>query len=179
MKEEKQYDEFGLVIRPNRSQLKREREPIKQFAQELLKLPNRQYPLLPINETLQSALIEGKRLTGNALARHLSYLTRLIDEQGFETIQKAHEHINHPFINNQAKTKKVQQEMKRLIQQDEKIIGDLMEKYLDFDVQYVRQLVRETIKEQKANPDNQKMGKHQRQLQQYLSGLALNQNDDE
>ena len=78
---EKQYDEEGRVIRENRSQAKREREHIKTFARELLKLPAHQYPLLPIDETLQAALVEGKRLSGNALSRHLNYLTRLLDEQ--------------------------------------------------------------------------------------------------
>ena len=48
---------------------------LKIFARELLKLPAHQYPLLPIDETLQAALVEGKRLSGNALSRHLNYLT--------------------------------------------------------------------------------------------------------
>ena len=74
---EKQYDEEGRVIRENRSQAKREREHIKTFARELLKLPAHQYPLLPIDETLQAALVEGKRLSGNALSRHLNYLTEI------------------------------------------------------------------------------------------------------
>ena len=69
---EKHYDEEGRVIRENRSQAKREREHIKIFARELLKLPAHQYPLLPVDETLQAALVEGKRLTGNALSRQLA-----------------------------------------------------------------------------------------------------------
>jgi len=115
---EKQYDEEGRVIRENRSQAKREREHIKTFARELLKLPAHQYPLLPIDETLQAALVEGKRLSGNALSRHLNYLTRLLDEQDYESIRTAHEHVNHPYLHSPGKQQRIRAEMERLLAGD-------------------------------------------------------------
>ena len=180
---EKHYDEEGRVIRENRSQAKREREHIKIFARELLKLPAHQYPLLPIDETLQAALIEGKRLSGNALSRHLNYLTRLLDEQGYEEILAAHEHVNHPYLHSPGKQQRIQGEIARLLAGDADIYGELLGRYADLDLQHLRQLVREAQKllaaataevddDATAAPNNAP-NKYQRRLQKYLQGLAL------
>lgn len=176
---EKQYDEEGRVIRANRSQLKRERAEIKAFAQTLLQLPARQYPLLPINETLQDALIEGKRLTGNALKRHLGYLTRLIEEQDEANIRAAHERVNHAFSHSADKMRRIQWEIKRLHEQDAAIFTELLQRYDALDVQYVRQLLRESLKlehkqaEALAADGKTSPNKYRQQLQTYLSQLNL------
>ena len=177
-KSEKQYDEEGRVIRPNRSQLKREREQIKQFAAELLRLPAGQFGLLPVDERLQEALREGQRLSGNARACHFIFLTRLIDEQGFEAIRTAHEHINHPFLNDPGKTRRIQREMERLLAGDPNIFNELLERYEELDIQYLRQLQREHHKQFKPElGENQLFSKQQRQLQKYLAGLRLRPHD--
>jgi len=177
---EKQYDEEGRVIRENRSQAKREREHIKTFARELLKLPAHQYPLLPIDETLQAALVEGKRLSGNALSRHLNYLTRLLDEQGYEEILAAHEHVNHPYLRSPGKQQRIQGEIARLLANDADIYGELLGPSAELDLQHVRHLVREAQKllaaaaasaEENAAPAAP--NKYQRRLQKYLQSLAL------
>ena len=177
--QEKQYDELGRVIRSNRSEEKRQREEIKAFAQELLNLPSGQYALLPITETLQAALIEGKRLQGNAFKRHLNYLTRLLDEHNLDEVQHAHEHINHPYMNDGAKMQRIQREIERLASDDPDIVAELFARYTDPDLQHIRQLTREMKKyreaQAKLDPEqrDRKPGKHQRQLQKYLQTLAL------
>ncbi|EHM50502.1 ribosome biogenesis factor YjgA [Cardiobacterium valvarum] len=172
---EKQYDEEGRVIRANRSQAKREREPIKAFAGELLKLPAHQYPLLPIDDTLIAALREGKRLSGNALSRHLNYLTRLLDEQDYPAILAAHEHINHPYLHSSGKQQRIRREIERLLADDAGVYGELLGRYADLDVQHVRQLVREAKKQRAADDADTPLppNKYQRRLQKYLQGLAL------
>ncbi|UJF25338.1 DUF615 domain-containing protein [Suttonella sp. R2A3] len=182
---EKEYDEFGRVIRVNRSEEKRRRDAIKTFAQELLTLPSAQYALLPISHTLQAALAEGKRLTGNALKRHLNYLTRLLDEHDFEAVQQAHQHVNHPFLNTGAKIQRIQNEIERLVAEDDEIIGELFARYADLDIQHIRQLTRGVQKyraEQAALAEearDRSPGKHYRQLQKYFQNLALINPEDE
>lgn len=192
----KEYDEEGRVIRENRSAIKRERDSIRTFAEELLKLPSHQYPLLPISEALIAALKEGKRLTGNALRRHLNYLVRLLDEHDLEKLQQMHEHINHPYLHDPQKNRRIQQEIDRLLANDSNIYGELFTHYADLDMQYVRQMVREAQKqiseaaaeaaENHAEPDNEnstktapKADKYRRRLQKYLQNLALNYVEDE
>lgn len=175
----KEYDEEGRVIRENRSALKRERDAVKAFAESLLKLPNQQYALLPMNDALQAAMIEAKRLTGNAYQRHLTYVTRLMMEHDVDAIRNAHEHINHPYMNNGAKIQRIQREIERLLNNDPEIYNELLGQYQDFDIQFVRQMVRETQKHlnaEQAKPEearDNKPGKHQRRLQKYLQSLAL------
>lgn len=173
---EKQYDEEGRVIRENRSQSKREREEIKTFATELLQLPARQYALLPISDTLAAALVEGKRLTNNALKRHMNYLTRLLEEHDLAAVRHAHEHVNHPYLNDGAKHQRIQHEVERLMAGDADIIGELMNRYEDLDIQHLRQLTREAQKQHAALPEEErgKPGKYQRKLLQYLKALPLN-----
>ncbi len=185
MRKEKKFDENGRVIRENRSQLKREREQTKKFATKLLKLPSHQYALLPIDNQLEAALIEGKRLSGNALKRHINFLTRLILEQDKKMIVHAHQHINHPYLNDSTKMKRIETEIQRLLNNDADIINELLSKYVDFDLQHVRQLTREAQKysnAQSALPEEQqdkKPGKHQRKLRQYLQTLALYYDPDD
>lgn len=162
---EKQYDEYGRVIRENRSALKREREKIKQFAETLLKLSAQQYPLLPIDETLKKALIEGKRLNGNAYQRHLNYLTRLIIEQDPEAIKKAHKHIDHTHPENQ---QRIQKEIQALLENAPNIYQQLSERYLDLDLQQLRQMQRELQKS--ATPETHPKYKR---LQKFLQQQTL------
>lgn len=173
---EKQYDEEGRVIRENRTQSKREREDIKTFAAELLQLPARQYALLPISDTLAAALVEGKRLTNNALKRHMNYLTRLLEEHDLAAVRHAHEHVNHPYLNDGAKYRRIQHEIARLLDNDPEIIGELLARYADLDIQHLRTLTREAQKQQAALPEDEhgKTDKYQRKLLQYLKKLPLN-----
>lgn len=193
---EKRYDEEGRVIRDNRSQIKRERAEIKTFAQTLLTLPTRQYAQLPITATLQAALIEGKRLTGNALKRHLNYLTRLLDEHDLAAVRYAHEQLNHPFFNTPDKQKRIQSEILRLLNNDAHIYNDLLNTYQEIDLQHVRQLVRASqkalLKAEQAADEQETSTPHapqaaiqqkapdkaQRKLQKYLQSLVLHYDEN-
>lgn len=186
----KEYDEEGRVIRENRSAIKRERETIRQFAEELLKLPSHQYSQLPITEQLIAALIEGKRLSGNPLRRHLNYLTRLLDEHEIDKIRHVHEYINHPYHHDSKKMRRIEQEIERLMENDSDIYGELFAFYADIDLQYIRQTVREAQKhlqqaqeqsadETSASSPKSKTDKYRRRLQKYLQTLALNYPDSQ
>lgn len=178
-KKEKEYDEFGRVIRENRSALKRERQEIKLFVMELLKLPAKQYALLPLSPVTQAAFIEGKRLIGNAFQRHLNYLVRLISEHDIEQIRYAHQTVNHPYLHHDQKNQRILREIDRLLADDPDIFPELIALYADFDIQYVRQLCRAEQKYRQAQamlPEEERghtIGKHQRRLQQYLHHLVL------
>lgn len=87
-KKDKEYDEDGLVIRPNKTALKKEREEVKAFAEKLLALPKDNYALLPIDEILKNALLEGKRLKDNPLRRHLAFVVRLIVSKILQPFKK-------------------------------------------------------------------------------------------
>lgn len=149
-KKEKQYDEEGRVIRINKEAEKRKRNEIKDFVKELLLLSADKYSDLPIDNRLQAALIEGKRLTGNAHKRHLSFLVRLVHEQGYATIQAAYERIHHPFRNDPSKIRETENFRERLIAGDKTVINELLAKFAEVDIQYLRQLARNADKETTA-----------------------------
>lgn len=146
-KKEKQYDEEGRVIRVNKEAEKRKRNEIKVFVKLLLDLSADQYGDLPIDERLRMALIEGKRLTGNAYRRHLSFLVRLVHEQGEESIRAAYERVHHPFRNDPSKIRETENYRDRLIAGDKDVISELLVTFADVDIQYLRQLARNANKE--------------------------------
>ncbi len=149
-KKDRQYDDDGLVIRTNKEEEKRKREVIKTFIKEqLLLLNNEKYADLPIDNLLQAALIEAKRLTGSAYQRHLSFVARLIHEQDFCTIRQAVERIHHPYRNDPGKVRETEHYRDLLIAGDKDIINDLLGKFANVDIQYIRQLARNAAKEQK------------------------------
>ncbi len=146
-KKDRQYDEDGLVIRTNKEAEKRKREEIKEFVKELLKLADNKYSDLPIDERLRLALTEGKRLTGNAHKRHLSFLVRLVHEQNYEAIRAVYERLHHAFRNDPTKIHHIECYRDRLIDGDKKVIDELLAIFAEVDVQYVRQLARNAKKE--------------------------------
>ncbi len=150
-KREKQYDEDGCVIRINKEEEKRKRDEIRLFVREgLLSLANDKYATLPIDEILIKALIEGKRLTGNAYQRHLSFLVRLVHEQGFTDIKTAFDRVHHPYRNDPAKIREIETYRDRLLAGDKEVLNELLAKFADVDIQYLRQLARNANKEYKA-----------------------------
>lgn len=149
-KKDRQYDEDGLVIRINKEEEKRIRDEIRHFVKMLLDLSADKYSDLPIDERLRAALIEGKRLTGNAHKRHLSFLVRLVHEQGFDVIRTAHERIHHAFRNDPGKIREIENYRDRLIDGDKTVINELLEKFAEVDIQYLRQLARNAGREKAA-----------------------------
>ncbi|MBS9777767.1 MAG: DUF615 domain-containing protein [Gammaproteobacteria bacterium] len=148
-KKDRQFDEDGLVIRINKEEEKRKRDEIKAFVKELLKLANDKYSGLPIDITLRNALEEGKRLSGNAYKRHLSFIVRLVHEQGFDEIVAVHERLHHPYRNDPGKIREIENYRDRLLGGDKEVINELLAKFADVDIQYVRQLARNVSKEHK------------------------------
>lgn len=151
IKKERQYDEEGFVIRTNKEEEKRKRDEIKVFVRDgLLSLATDKYASLPIDETLLKGLVEGKRLTGNAYQRHLSFLVRLVHEQDFAHIKSVFDRIHHPYRNDPAKVREIEHYRDRLIAGDKDVINELLGKFADVDIQYLRQLSRNANKEHKA-----------------------------
>lgn len=156
MTKEKQYDEDGLVIRPNKTALKKEREEVKAFAEQLLALPKDNYALLPIDEALKNALLEGKRLKDNPLRRHLAFVVRLIVEQDFAAIQQSYEKVCHPYRNDKNKIQQIEIYRDRIIDNDATVYDELLEKFAEVNIQQLRQLARNAKKEQqKQGKDNE------------------------
>lgn len=183
----KNYDEQGRVIRPNRSARRREMLHTKDFARQLLELPTHQYTRLPIDQRLHEALIEGKRLKDNALRRHLSFLSRLIDEQGYAAIAAAYQRINHPYRQDADKQRLVLSLMERLAVGERAVYQELLHDYQNCDLQHLSQLLRAWQNAQNAlerakagelstealNSLRQRCQNAHRNLYRYLNGLEL------
>ena len=179
LKPEKQYDELGRVIRANRSAIKRERAKIKELVAEIIKIPETQYQYLKLNAEQTAAFREAKRLKGNAFARHLSYLTRLI-EDNFTELNKNFADIER--LSQQAADRKkflINQRVSALLNDEKQAIFDLLQIYPDADIQKIRQYLRairkfeqKTLETEDAEENKDKNCREKILLQQYLQDIT-------
>lgn len=163
----KQYDEEGRVIRENRSAAKREREKVKDFAKELIKLPQKNYQFLTLSPDFLNALMEGKRLEGNALRRHLIFLTKLLLEEDLPLIQKQVANLNQ---RSQEANLQLENLINLLLDNEAEGLSLILKSNPNADIQLIRQYLRELKKFNKI-PENE--GKKSKHLQKLLKQLAI------
>ncbi|MGV6808825.1 MAG: ribosome biogenesis factor YjgA [bacterium] len=164
---EKEY-----AIRPNKTQLKRETQAIQTLVLDLLKQDAASLARLPISEKLSTELFTAKKLQKSALKRQIKYLTSLLRDQGADFITVLQQTLvdqQRPHQQQVAQFHQIETWRDRLLAGDQTCLQDLYARYTaDFDMQYVRQLIRNAKKEQQHN----KPPKSSRALFQYLKGLA-------
>lgn len=78
-----------LPERPSKSAKKREAHALVELADTLVNLSNKQLAAIPLDEELQAAIAEARRLNKGARKRQLKYLGKLLRGYDTEPIQKA------------------------------------------------------------------------------------------
>ncbi|HHC73677.1 MAG TPA: DUF615 domain-containing protein [Thiothrix sp.] len=164
--------EKKYAIRPNKTQLKRETQVIQTLVLDLLKQDAASLARLSLTEKLIVELSTAKKLQKSALKRQIKYLTSLMREQGSDFITELTQALDdqqRPHQQQVAQFHQIEAWRDQLLAGDQACLQNLYTRYsTDFDMQYVRQLIRNAKKEQQQN----KPPKSSRALFQYLKGLA-------
>ncbi len=162
IKKEKEIGEDGLVVRPNKEQLKRERQEAKNLAKNLIEIPKAKYDELGFTKDLHSALVEGKRITNyNAVKRHISFISKLICKSGYDEILDGYNKISGQYLTSIDRAAQTRGYCDEILVDDGKKVKESLSKLSDLfpnlEIQYIRQLVRNIKKELvKRDKDNQK-----------------------
>ena len=154
----------------SKSQIKREMHELQKLGEELVALSAAARAKIPLDDELQDALQLADKL-GNkreALRRHIQFIGRLMRTRDLEPIEQALALLRNT---NQAATRqfhKVENWRDKLIT-DSDAVTEFIAAYSEVDVQQLRQLIRNTKKEQ----EKQQPPKYYRELFQLIKPLII------
>lgn len=156
------YEEDEELI--SKSQIKRELLAIKELGRELVELPNKDLTKLHLEQDLVDQIIKAKSLTHGALKRQIGFIGGLLAHEDHETIQANLAKLRQAHSGEVKQFHQLEQWRDQLLAGDDSVMAVLRNQFEEFDIQHVRQLVRNATKEASQN----KSPKSARALFKYL-----------
>lgn len=156
----------NLVERPNKTQLKRETDALRQLVEQLVALPATTLAKVSLDESLRDAIVSARQMKRAALQRQLQYVVGLMRDTDTDVIVESLRVVTQPQRHAVQAFHEVEQWRDALIAGDEELLNDLVIR-LSADRQYLRQLIRNARKEHEQT----KPPKSARVLFRYLTGL--------
>lgn len=146
-------EEEERVIRPNKSQLKRDAVALVKLGKKLESLDVGQLGRLPMSDELRESLIEGKNIHQNgARKRHFKFIGRLLREMDTELLEKTINDLEFGTAKANAKFHVIERWRDRLLDVEDKHAMDAwIEQYPQSDISQIRQLIRNAMKETQQN----------------------------
>jgi ribosome-associated protein len=198
MKKEKNT---SLVERPNKTQLKRDMESLREQAAYICELTNKKLSRLELNPGLLDAIDELTRIKKpNARKRHIQFITRqLAEQENLEDIQQILFEYQNPHLQQQKIDRRIDQLSKNILEGDAGITKEALDELLALpqlvDRQMFLQLVRnaqkeftnsteKSIKNDETEAENNILdgdflkladGKHTKKFKQFLRKLLKHQ----
>lgn len=151
----------------SKSQVKREMQALRDLGEELVALPLVSLNKFSLPERLFDAIVLAQSLKRDALRRQIQRVGKLLREEDDLAIRQLLSQISQPQRDEVQAFHKLEQWRDKLLGGDDGAINELVSYFPDADRQHLRQLVRNTKKEQQQD----KPPKNARLLFQYVKGL--------
>lgn len=150
----------------SKTEIKREMHQLQDFAQRLIDMSKHQRSRLPLNEDLKDAMVLADKISNKheALRRHVRHTAKLLLETDLEPIYQAIEVMENKHQQETAKFVRLEEIRDELIDQGNDRAEALINEYPQIERQKIKQLIRQAVKEKKA----EKPGKHYKNLLAYL-----------
>jgi ribosome-associated protein len=137
--------------RPSKSQVKREMEALQALGEQLVALSVDRLKKIDLPEDLRAAVRDAQRFTKHeARRRQLQYIGRLMRDVDPAPIQAALDEINGVSAAANARQHALERLRTRFLE-DEAVIGDIAREHPGADLQHLRQLRRNALREQAEN----------------------------
>lgn len=153
--------------RPNKTQLKRDMKALHELGRELVELPLNKHELVTLSERMLKAITDAKKMKKSSLQRQLRYISGIMSEEDTEIIQIQLKQLALPHQEETEAFHELETWRDRLLKGDNALINELVSQFSNCDRQYLRQLIRNTNKENQQN----KPAKSSRLLFKYLKEL--------
>ena len=167
--------------KPSKSQIKREMEALQDMGEELVELGRDQLKRIDLPEDLREAVRDAQRFTQHeARRRQMQYIGRLMRDLDAEPIRAALDEIKGVSAAATARQHALERLRTRFMA-DEKVIGEIARDHPDADLQHLRQLRRNALKEQEqAKPPRayRELFRVLRELQNNEPGKTAHGADD-
>lgn len=148
----------------SKSQVKRELLALKELGKELLKLPTKDLDKLNLSERLYEALLKAQGMQKGALKRQIATVGGLMVHENYDEIKESVDKIRQEHNGQIKQFHQLEQWRDELLAGDNDVMTVLRNEFESFDMQHVRQLVRNANKEAAA----EKPPKSSRILFKYL-----------
>ncbi len=151
----------------SKTQVKKELQALRELGRELINLPKRDLNKLDLPDELREAVDDARSMSKGALKRQTGFIGGLIAALDHASIERQLAQLQQPHQGQVKQFHQLEDWRDRLLAGDDAVYGELINEFEDFDVQHVRQLVRNAVREAKQN----KPPKSARQVFQYLQDL--------
>lgn len=136
----------------SKSQKKREAEALQKLGVALSKLSQQQLDDIPMPDKLRQAINElGKIKSNSAVRRQSQYIGRLMRETELGPIQQAFDEIQQGTAKANAKFHLVERWRDKLLNEGNPALTEFLNFYPGQDVQQLRHLIQQAIKERNSN----------------------------
>lgn len=149
--DEEYDDDLPEYTGPSKSQRKRDMHALQAMGEELAALSSDRLKKIKLPETLLGALLEWQRLKKHeARRRQMQYIGKLMRDVEPEPIRAVLDEINGVSAEATARLHRLER-LREQILADEKVLADVLEEFPEADVQHLRQLRRNALKEQELS----------------------------
>jgi ribosome-associated protein len=148
----------------SKTQVKNELNELKELGRELINMPVADLDKLELPGDIYDNALKAKKMTHGALKRQVGFLGGLIAKSDYESIQVQLDKLKQAHHGEVKQFHQLEQWRDELLANNKDVMNVLVATFEEFDVQYVRQLVRNAQKEAKQN----KPPKSARLLFKYL-----------
>ncbi len=156
--------------RKSKSQIKREMHELQALGKQLVELSPKQLVDIPLSEKVRDAIVSARTLKHGAIRRQLQYIGSLMPKEDVASIRTMLHKLQQPHKDDVKAFHQLEQWRDQLLLGDQDLLNELASKFVNFDRQHVRQLIRNAKKEQEKN----KPPKSARLLFKYLTEMQSN-----
>ena len=155
---------------PSKSQLKRDMHALQELGEDLIKLSKERLAKIDIDDSLRDAVREAQRMPGRneAMRRQMQYIGKLMRNADAAPIRAALDAVNGVSRAETARMHRIEQLRERFIS-DEQVINEIATQYPGADLQHLRQMRRNAIRDKEQN----RPPRYFREIYQTLRELDL------
>ncbi|EXJ12713.1 MULTISPECIES: ribosome biogenesis factor YjgA [Nitrincola] len=133
----------------SRSEVKRQMEALQELGKRITELRPDQQALVPMDDILRKAIEETRKISANgALRRHFQYIGKLMRKADADAIKIALNQFDTSRNEHNQKFHALEVWRDRLLTDTDKSLTDYIREFPEADIQKLRQLIRNTLKEQ-------------------------------
>ena len=163
-------DELEEYLPKSKSQIKREMHDLQALGKQLVELSPKQLVDIPLSEKVRDAIVSARTLKHGAIRRQLQYIGSLMQKEDVASIRTMLHKLQQPHKDDVKAFHQLEQWRDQLLLGDQDLLNELARKFVNFDRQHVRQLIRNAKKEQEKN----KPLKSARLIFKYLTEMQSN-----
>ena len=143
----KNLEDFAEQERPSKSQRKRDMHDLQDLGSALVELSAERLARIDMPDLLRSAVQEAQRITRHeARRRQMQYIGRLMRDTDAAPIREALDALNGASAAENARLHKLERLRERLLE-DEAVLAEIATEFPGADLQRLRALRRNTLKE--------------------------------